>query len=188
MEELLPAAREGGDIQAYRPALTTAAFVAVDQGHPQTAAALLDELENDLEGGGYNRAYGMLEGTLVARALGDADRAERIARVEEPFVPGYPLGKALMLASQAEVAEAQGRYAQALEAFDRAEKVWEGLGHVFHRGLAWLGTARCLAALKRPGEASEPAEAAERVFLSLGALSMAGEAGALVRDASSASS
>jgi tetratricopeptide (TPR) repeat protein len=188
MEELLPAAREGGDIQAYRPALTTAALIAVERGQPQIAAALLDELENDLEGGGYNRAYGMLEGTLVARALGDADRAERIARVEEPFAPGYPLGKALVLASQAEVAEAQGRYADALEAFDRADEVWDGLGHVFHRGLALLGAARCLAALKRPGEASEPAATAERVFLSLGALSMAGEAGTLVRDASSASS
>ena len=93
-----------------------------------------------------------------------------------------------MLASQAEVAEAQGRYDEALEAFDRAEGVWEGLGHVFYRALAWLGAARCLAALKRPGEASEPAAAAQDVFLSLGALSMAGEAGALVQDASSASS
>jgi class 3 adenylate cyclase/tetratricopeptide (TPR) repeat protein len=188
MDELLPPARESKDVQAYRPALTTAALVAVQRGHPQAAAALLNELEEDMEGGGYNRAYGMLDGTLVAGALGDVDRAERIARVEEPFAPGYPLGKALVLASQAEAAEAQGRYAQALEAFDRAEEAWAGLGHVFHRGLALLGSARCLAALRRPGEASEPAAAAQRIFLSLGAVSLAGGAGALVRDASSASS
>src|SRR5439155_18287924 len=91
MEELLPAARESKDVQTYRPALTTRALIAAQSGRPEQAAALLEELERDLEGGGYNRAYGMLEGTLVAKALGDVALAARIARVEEPFVPAYPL-------------------------------------------------------------------------------------------------
>jgi class 3 adenylate cyclase/tetratricopeptide (TPR) repeat protein len=188
MDELLPAARESKDVQAYRPALTTTALIAVERGRPKEAAELLDELEEDMEGGGYNRAYGMLDGTLAARALGETDRAERIAHVEEPFVPGYPLGKALVLASQAEAAEASGGYAEALEAFDRAQDVWEQLGHVFHRGLAHLGASRCLVALGRGREASEPAAAAQQTFRSLGAIALAGEAGALVEDASSASS
>jgi class 3 adenylate cyclase len=188
MEELLPAARQGGDIQTYYPALTTAALIAQQTGRRDRAAELLDELQEDLSGAGYVRAYGILDGVLVARALEDPDRAERIASVEEPFVPGYPVGKALIEASQAEVAEMRGRYEDALAGFERAESSWTALDHVFHRGVALLGEARCLAALQRSAEASEPAREAQQIFLSLGACALAAEAEALVLEPTAASS
>ncbi len=188
MEELLPAARQGGDIQAYRPALTTAALIALETGRRHRAAELLDELLEDLSGAGYGRTYGILDGVLVARALGDVDRTERIARVEEPFVPGSPVGKALIAASQAEAAEERGHYEDALAGFEHAKSSWTTLDHVFHRGLALLGEARCLAALQRSAEASEPAREARQVFLSLGAHGLAADAEALLPEASAASS
>jgi tetratricopeptide (TPR) repeat protein len=188
MEELLPAARQGGDIQAYHPALTTAALIALLTGRRDRAAELLDELQEDLSDAGYNRAYGILDGVLVARALEDADRAERIASVEEPFVPASPVGKALIEASQAEAAEMSGRYEDALAGFERAESSWTTLDHVFHRGLALLGEARCLAALKRSAEAFEPAREAQEIFLSLGAHALAADAEALVVEPTAASS
>jgi class 3 adenylate cyclase/tetratricopeptide (TPR) repeat protein len=188
MEELLPAARWGGDFQAYRPALATAALIAFQSGRRDQAVELLDELHESLSGAGYGRAVGTLDGVLVARALGDADRAERFASVEEPFVPGYPVGKALIEASQAEVAEERGRYDDALAKFEHVESSWTTLNHVFHRGLALLGEARCLAALQRSGEASVPAREAQQIFLSLGARALAADAEALVPDATAASS
>jgi class 3 adenylate cyclase/tetratricopeptide (TPR) repeat protein len=188
MEELLPAARQGGDVQTYRPALTTAALIALRTGRRDRAAELLDELLEDLSGTGYGLGYGILDGVLVARALGDADRAKRITRVEEPFVPGYPVGIALIEASQAEAAEERGHYEDALARFERAESSWTALDHVFHRGLALLGEARCLAGLQRSAEASEPAREARQIFLSLGARALAADAEALVLEPTAASS
>ena len=86
----------------------TAGLIAARLGRPEPAAALLEELEHDLDSGSYARVYGMLDGTRLALALGDVDRAERIARVSADFVPAYPVGQATMLASRAEVAEAKG--------------------------------------------------------------------------------
>ncbi len=179
MDELLPAAREIKDVQTYRPALATAALIAVRQGRLDDAAALLEELEHNLDSGTFDRVYGMLEGTRLARALGDVDRAERIARVSAGFVPAYPVGTAIMLASRAEVSEAKGQHAEALAAFDRVEQAWDPLGHVVHRAFALLGAARCLVALGRPGEAAPRARAAQRIFDALGAGWLAEEAATL---------
>ncbi len=184
MDDLLPAAREIRDVQAYRPALATAGLIAVRRGRLQEAKALLAELEHDLDAGTYDRAYGMLEGTRLARALGDVDRAGRIAHMSPDFVPAYPFGRATMLASRAEVSEAEGRHGEALAAFDSAAEAWAALGHVFHRALALLGAARCLVALGRAPDAVSRAQAARAVFNSLGAAWLATEAAALLTEAS----
>ena len=184
MDELLPAAREIEDVQTYRPALATAGLIAVRRGRPEAAAALLEELEHDIDSGTYDRVYRMLDGTRLARALGDVDRAAQIARVNADFVPAYPVGRATMLASQAEVSEAKGEHAEALAAFDSVAEAWDALGHVFHRALALLGAARCLIALGRAPDAVPRALAAKAVFDSLGAGWLAAEAAAIVAEAS----
>jgi len=69
-----------------------------------------------------------------------------------------------------------------------AESRWQVLGDVFHRAMALLGAARCLAALGRAGEAGSPAREAQGIFEGLRARSLAAEAAALVPDASSLSS
>ena len=184
LDHLLPAAREIGDVQAYRPALATAGLIAARRGRPDEARALLEELEHDLEAGTYDRAYGMLDGTRLARALGDVGCAGRIARMSADFVPAYPFGRAAMLASRAEVSEAEGRSAEALAAFESVAEAWGGLGHVFHRALALLGAARCLVALGRAPDAVPRARAAHAVLETLGATWLAAEATALVTEAS----
>jgi len=188
MDELLPAAREIRDVQTYRPALTTAALIAERRGRPGDAATLLDELGKELSQADYDRVYGMLEGTLVARALGDQARAARISGVQAGFVPGYPSGKAAALASAAEVLEGGASHAEALAEFEGAVEMWAALGDVFHRVLAEFGAARCLVALGRVTEAVPRAREAWRVFDGLGARWLAAEAIALVPEASSASS
>jgi class 3 adenylate cyclase/tetratricopeptide (TPR) repeat protein len=187
MDELLPAAREIRDVQTYRPALTTGALIAIAQGRSGEALALLDELEADMRGGGLNRAYGMLEGTLLARAIGDADRADRIASVEEGSAPGWPVGTAIVLASRAEVSEAKGEFDASLSAFAEVAEVWGALGHVFHRAIALLGRARSLAALGRAPDAVAPASEAKATFDAVGARRLSAEAASLAPDASSAS-
>ena len=184
MDELLPAAREIEDVQTYRPALATAGLIAVRRGRPEAAAALLEELEHDIDSGTYDRVYRMLDGTLLARALGDVARAARIARVHADFVPAYPVGQAILLASQAEVSEAKGEHAAALAAFDSVAEAWDALGHVFHRALALFGAARCLVALGRAPDAVPRALAAKAVFDSLGAGWLAAEAATIVAEAS----
>jgi hypothetical protein len=99
-------------------------------------------------------------------------------------VPAYPVGQAIMLASRAEVSEAKGEHAAALAAFEGVAKAWDGLGHVFHRGLALLGAARCLIALGRAPDAVSQALAATAVFDSLGAGWLAAEAAQVIAEAS----
>jgi class 3 adenylate cyclase/tetratricopeptide (TPR) repeat protein len=183
MAELLPAAREGQDVQSYRPALTTAALIAVRRGRPGAAAELLDELTAEL-GKGVS-SYGMLDGVLLARAIGDQQRAARILRTEG--IEQYAVARATLRASRAEVLEGQGDLEEALAAFEDATAEWERLGHVFSRALTLLGGARCLAALGRPGDAADRAREAKAVFDAVGARSLSAEAAALAPDASSAS-
>ena len=184
MDELLPAARESRDVQTYRPALAIAGLIAQRHGRPADAAAVLDELERDLDSTTHSRVYGMLDGTLLARALGDVASAERIARVNADSTPAYPVGEAILLASQAEVSEAKGEHAEALDAFDRIAGAWDPLGHVFHRAIALLGAARCLIALGRAPDAMPRALAAEAIFDSLGAGWLAAQATTIVAEAS----
>ena len=129
----------------------------------------------------HDRVYGMLEGTLVARALGDQARAARISGVQAGFVPGYPTGKAGALASSAEVLEGGAgamprRWPRSIGAIE----MWAALGDVFHRALAEFGAARCLVALGRVTEAVPRAREAGRVFDGLGAAWLAADASALV--------
>jgi hypothetical protein len=127
----------------------------------------------------------MFEGTMVARLLGDPGRARAIAVLDPPDVPEYPFADATMTASDAEAREAAGDDAGALDQHRRATQMWQSLGHVFHRGLALLGTARCLSALGRQDDAEGPAEEARQIFQALRAHALAAEASSLAGAASS---
>jgi tetratricopeptide (TPR) repeat protein len=188
MDELLPAARESKDVQSYRPALATAALIAVERGRRQEAISLLDELGVELDAAKENRAYGLLDAILLARALGDLDQVDRFGvRPSDPRI-AYPVGAAAVVAVEAERDEAHEAYDSALGRFTEAEVAWRTLGHVFHRGLALLGQARCLAALARSAEAESPAREAEAIFASLRARSLSRKALALTPGASTMSS
>lgn len=157
------------------PVLCTAGFISLQLGDPDAAAELLAELERDLDTGTYDRVYGMMDGVRLARMLGDVDCAARIARVAPDTVPDYPFGRAVMLASEAEVSEARGEYDAAVAAYEQVIESWDRLGQMFQRAMAMLGAARCLAALGRTSEATSRASAAHGVFASLGAGTLAAE-------------
>ncbi|HYZ02212.1 MAG TPA: adenylate/guanylate cyclase domain-containing protein [Candidatus Binatia bacterium] len=188
MDELLPAARESKDVQAYRPALGTASLIALERGRCEEAMSLLNELGGELDQAKENRAYSLLEAMLLARALGDLQQVDRFGiRPSDPRL-AYPVAAAVALAVEAERAEAHGNHEEALRRFVEAEETWSALGHVFHRGLALLGQARCLSALGRPAKAEGPAREAEVIFAGLRARSLAGQARALLPGASTLSS
>ncbi|TMK81725.1 MAG: zinc-ribbon domain-containing protein [Actinobacteria bacterium] len=184
MAELLPAARIGLDVQSYRPALTTSAQIAAHRGRPGAAAELLGELVTDL-GKGVS-SYGMLDGVLVARAIGDQQLAARILGTEG--IEQFAVARASLRASRAEVLEGAGDLAGALAAFEDVTAEWDRLGHVFARALALLGGARCLGALGRARDAADRAREAKAVFDSVGARWLSAEAAALAPEASTASS
>jgi class 3 adenylate cyclase/tetratricopeptide (TPR) repeat protein len=188
MQELLPSAREIRDVQTYRPALAVAALIALERGPRAEATSLLEELGEELDQATHGRAYGLLEAILLARALGDLTQVDRfVVRPSDP-PPAYPVAVGVALSVEAERDEAHANHGAALEGFRRAEEAWGALGHVFQRGLALLGQARCLAALGRPAEAESPAREAESIFASLRARSLAGQARALLPGASTMSS
>ena len=188
MQELLPSAREIRDVQTYRPALAVAALIALERGRRDETTSLLEELGEELDQATHGRAYGLLEAILLARALGDLTQVDRfVVRPSDP-PPAYPVAVGVALSVEAERDEAHGNHGAALEGFGRAEEAWGALGHVFQRGLALLGQARCLAALGRPAEAESPAREAESIFASLRARSLAGQARALLPGASTMSS
>ncbi|MDP9341198.1 MAG: AAA family ATPase [Actinomycetota bacterium] len=188
MQELLPSAREIRDVQTYRPALAVAALIALERGRHDEATSLLEELGEELDQATHGRAYGLLEAILLARALSDLTQVDHfVVRPSDP-PPAYPVAVGVALSVKAERDEAHGNHGAALEGFGRAEEAWGALGHVFQRGLALLGQARCLAALGRPAEAESPARGAESIFASLRARSLAGQARALLPGASTMSS
>jgi class 3 adenylate cyclase/tetratricopeptide (TPR) repeat protein len=178
MSEMLPEARQIGDVQTIRPAINTAALIALEQGDGAAALSLLDEFEREI-GSVQATGYGMFDAVLLSIALGDVDRAERIADPGEPGVPGYRWGRLTVLSSRAQVDAARGRHDEALRSFQTLAEEWGQMQHVFDRALALLGAARSLAALGRAAQATQPAREASRVFQSLGARSLSHQAGEL---------
>jgi class 3 adenylate cyclase/tetratricopeptide (TPR) repeat protein len=169
IEEVLPVARESGDVQAYRPALTVAAMHAVLTGRSDDARGLLDEFDAEPSGEGTARTFGMLEATMAARMLGDAERARMLAAIEPAAVPKFPLGVATVIASDAEAREAAGEHETALPRYEDAAERWRQTGHVFGQALALSGMAGCLDALGRAPEANSRSVEAAVIFERLGA-------------------
>jgi tetratricopeptide (TPR) repeat protein len=65
--------------------------------------------------------------------------------------------------------ELEGRHAEALEAFGRAERGWADFGHPYERAQAMVGEARCLVVLGRGDEGNARLRQASKLFDSLGA-------------------
>jgi class 3 adenylate cyclase/tetratricopeptide (TPR) repeat protein len=178
MSEMLPQARQIGDVQTIRPAINTAALIAFEHGDRAAARSLLDELEIDFASI-QSTGYGMFDGVMLSIAMGDIERAERIADPGGAGVPAFRWGRLAVLSSRAQVDAARGRHAEALRSFESLAEEWGQMGHVFDRVLALLGKAQSLAALGRPAEAAQSAGEARDVFVALGARSLARQAGEL---------
>ena len=80
------------------------------------------------------------------------------------------------------LAEADGDPEAALPLFEEAAKRWAEYGYVLGRGLALLGSARCLLALGRRTDAIPVLQGARDIFVGLDAAPALGEVDALLGD------
>ena len=90
---------------------------------------------------------------------GKPELAERILRDAEPR---FPYAAHALVGARARVAEAHGRFEEALADYRDAATRWTAFSMPFEEGHARLGEARCLIALGRRDEAQAPLAAISR--------------------------
>ena len=102
----------------------------------------------------------------MAVELGDLDLARRLAA---KTIAGRPLDDHTLVLMSALEAEHEGRLDQAARQYAEAASRWRAFGAPYEEAQALLAHARCLVALGRGEDASEPLRRAARVFRRLGA-------------------
>jgi tetratricopeptide (TPR) repeat protein len=179
-------ALELAEPQLFAMALPHAAALRLGLGETAGALALLVELEripNVRTESNY--ASNLPDAVRTALAAGDPDLATRLAEGVEPI---YPLHQHALATARALLLEHHGSHAEAAELFADAAQRWERFEMPWERAQALLGQARCLLALGRTTEASEPLRQAREIFARLGAKPALAETDALLERATALSS
>jgi class 3 adenylate cyclase/tetratricopeptide (TPR) repeat protein len=114
----------------------------------------------------------------------DVPLAERLAARVRPSLPLYSHALASVRAS---MAAARGKHETAASGFAGAAARWHDFGVPYEEAQALLGEGRCLVALGRGTEATEPLAAAREIFERLGAKPALEETDELLKTVSSAS-
>jgi class 3 adenylate cyclase/tetratricopeptide (TPR) repeat protein len=180
VEEFVPLAREARDAQVLVPALAVAAFVEQARGDLSAAVDFVEEIEQATRGiSDFHRARFLDELAAVCVEAGDLDVMRRL--VDSIRMTAGRAGHSLV-GARAVLTEADGDPKAALLLFEEAAKRWGEYGFVFGRGLALLGSARCLVALGRGTEATPVLHQARDIFAGLGAAPMLAEVDALLGD------
>src|SRR6266851_1836434 len=180
VEEFVPLARNARDAQVLVPALAVAALVAHARGDLAAAVGFIEEIEQDTrEISDFHRAHFLDELAVVCVEAGDLDVMRRL--VDSIRMTAGRAGHALV-GARAVLAEADGDPEAALLLFEEAAKRWADYGFVFGRGLALLGSARCLLALGRTTEATPVLHQARDIFAELEAAPALAEVDALLGD------
>ena len=112
----------------------------------------------------------------LAVALGELTLGERLSSHETT----HPYRRHAQVAASAILAEGRGETEKAAGLYADAAERWERFGVVPERAFALLGQGRCLLALGRTGEASEPLRQAREIFAGLGAKPALAETEALL--------
>jgi tetratricopeptide (TPR) repeat protein len=180
VEEYLPFARDARDAQVLVPALAVAAFVEQARGDLPAAVDFVEEIEQATrEISDFHRARFLDELAAVCVEAGDLDVMRRL--VDSIRMTTGRAGHSLV-GARAVLAEADGDPKAALFLFEEAAKRWGEYGFVFGRGLALLGSARCLIALGRTTEATPVLHQARDIFAGLDAAPTLAEVDALLGD------
>jgi tetratricopeptide (TPR) repeat protein len=180
VEEFVPLAREARDAQVLVPALAVAALVAQTGGDLAAAVGFVDEIEESTrEVADNHRAFMVDELAAVSVEAGNLDSIRRL--VDSIRVMAGRTGHALV-GARAALAEADGDPEAALPLFEEAAKRWAEYGYVLGRGLALLGSARCLLALGRGTDAIPVLQQARDIFLGLEAAPLLADVDALLGD------
>jgi class 3 adenylate cyclase/tetratricopeptide (TPR) repeat protein len=180
VEEFVPLARDARDAQVLVPALAVAAFVEQARGDLSAAAGFVEEIEQTTRGiSDFHRASFLDELAAVCVEAGDLDLVRRL--VDSIRMTAGRAGHSLV-GARAVLAEADGDPRAALLLFEEAAKRWDEYGFVFRRGLALLGSARCLLALGRRTDATPVLHEARDIFAALEAAPVLAEVDALLGD------
>jgi class 3 adenylate cyclase/tetratricopeptide (TPR) repeat protein len=181
--QVLPKAREIGDLQQLIPTLVLVALVEYAGGDQAAALALVQEvgrITGDHAGGRWYRGQHLPDLVrLCARA------APALARelVEHGRVD-VTRHRVAMGTAMAVLAETAGDLEEAAVLYAEAAAGWSAYGHVLEHGLALLGGGRCLLRLGRAAEAASNLQAADDIFSGLRARPQADEASSLLGRAS----
>jgi class 3 adenylate cyclase/tetratricopeptide (TPR) repeat protein len=174
-ERVLSRAREIGDAPLLFLALLTAGRTSVAAGDLAGARAAAQETFDITQGDQASvRAADLVHPVELAVRAGSVDLAEKMLE----GMNAYPLQKNQhgLTHARATVAEASGRYEEALALYDDAAVRWGAFGLPYERGLALLGAARCLAELGLSSEAPPRLAEAGEIFAGLGADRLVAEA------------
>src|SRR6266540_641249 len=179
-EEFVPLARGARDAQVLVPALAVAALVEQAGGDLAAAVGFVDEVEQATRGiSDFHRARFLDELAAVYVEAGELDSARRL--VDSIRMTAGRAGHALV-GARAVLAEADGDPEAALRLFEEAAKRWAEYGSVLGRGLALLGSARCLLALGRRTDATPVLQEARDIFAALEAAPALAEVHLLLGD------
>ncbi|MBA3716730.1 MAG: AAA family ATPase [Actinobacteria bacterium] len=177
--ELLARAREIGDPQVLAPALVTAALIRQAHGELDAALELATALEEATPSAQFRTTY-LSEAVRVCVAAGASEQAASLVAGTEMSTPR---SRHAVLTARAVIAEAAGRFDEALQLYGDATRGWAEFGCVLEQGQTLLGRARCLVALGRRDEAREPLTEARSIFARLGATPLADEVDRLLAQA-----
>jgi class 3 adenylate cyclase/tetratricopeptide (TPR) repeat protein len=179
LDNLLAASRD------LRPgpvsALAAAAQLLLAQQRPEQARAVVLEVDQLVADQG-ELASELPSLVRVALALGDQQIAQRLVDRAEPLNPSSDHAIA---SSRAQLAEAGGDVAGAVERYSDASVRWETFGNVPERAYALLGKGRCLRALDS-SMAEEPLCVAKELFATMGYKPALAKTEALLGDAEAA--
>jgi hypothetical protein len=125
----------------------------------------------------FHRSHFLDELAAVCVEAGELDSVRKI--VDSVRLTVGRAGHSLV-GARAVLAEAEGNPGAALPLFEEAAKRWAEYGYVLGRGLALLGSARCLLALGRRTEATPVLHEARDIFAALEAAPALAEVDALL--------
>jgi len=180
VEEFVPLARDARDAQVLVPALAAAAFVEQARGDLSAAAGFVEEIEQTTRGiSDFHRARFLEELAAVCVEAGDLDLVRRL--LDSIRMTAGRAGHSLV-GARALLAEAEGNPEAALPLFEEAATRWAEYGYVLGRGLALLGSARCLLGLGRRTDATPVLHEARDIFAALAAAPTLAEVDALLGD------
>jgi tetratricopeptide (TPR) repeat protein len=182
-QPLLKTARDTAQPQIISGAVAAAAGLLSAQGKREQACLLLEELDR-IDGTRTTPHFAATLPALVrtALALGRPDLATSLT---EGVPPLTPIQEHALTSSQAHLAEAAGRHAEAATLYADAAQQWREFGNVPECAYALLGQGRCLRALGDPA-AEKPLTEARELFASMGYKPALAETEALLQQAQAA--
>jgi hypothetical protein len=181
LDWLETASREAGSGMFMSVGLWSAAEARLALGQADIAAALLREW-CDLPSANDYTDQGLMR---VALATGDPQLVERVSEHSEPRTPW---DEHAVIAATAALAEANGHHQAAADGYADAARRWQAFGVIPEQAFALLGQGRCLVALRRPTEATQPLLQARDIFTRLQAAPALAETDLLLQQATALSS